>query len=93
MGVGEPARDLLAVTGDERDGGALVEQVTPGGPAAKSGLKGGTQTQTVQGQSFTIGGDVITASMRFTNSGENFRRTAPKPMDCSLPVRAGRSER
>ncbi len=42
-------------------GGALIEQVTPNGPAQKAGLKGGTQTTTVQGQAFTIGGDVITA--------------------------------
>jgi S1-C subfamily serine protease len=41
--------------------GALVSAVKAGGPAAKAGIKGGTSTVTVQGQSFTIGGVVITA--------------------------------
>ena len=39
--------------------GALVEQVSSGSPAAKAGLKGGTQTVDVQGQQYTIGGDII----------------------------------
>ncbi len=39
--------------------GALVEQVASGGPAAKAGVKAGSKTVTVQGQSFTVGGDVI----------------------------------
>ena len=43
----------------ESQGGALVEQVSPGSPAAKAGIKGGDQTVTVQGEQFTIGGDVI----------------------------------
>ncbi len=41
--------------------GALVATVQAGGPAAKAGIKGGTSTVTVQGQPFTVGGDVITA--------------------------------
>jgi S1-C subfamily serine protease len=41
--------------------GAMVDSVTPGGPAAKAGVKGGTHSVTVQGQSFNVGGDVITA--------------------------------
>ncbi len=41
--------------------GALVGTVQPGSPAAKAGIKGGTSTVTVQGQQFTVGGDVITA--------------------------------
>ncbi len=40
--------------------GVLVEQVVPGSPAAKAGLLAGTQTATINGQSITIGGDVIT---------------------------------
>jgi S1-C subfamily serine protease len=40
-------------------GGALVEQVTPDSPAAKSGLKGGDRSVTVQGQQYVIGGDII----------------------------------
>ena len=36
-----------------------MEQVSPGSPAAKAGLKGGTKTATVQGEQFVTGGDVI----------------------------------
>ena len=45
------------------DQGALVQQVTPGGPAAKAGVKGGSgnATVTVDGQRIQAGGDVITA--------------------------------
>jgi S1-C subfamily serine protease len=41
--------------------GALVGTVYPGSPAAKAGLKGGSQTVTVSGLQITVGGDVITA--------------------------------
>ena len=45
------------------DHGALVQAVTPGGPAAKAGVKGGNgnATVTVAGQRIQAGGDVITA--------------------------------
>jgi S1-C subfamily serine protease len=45
------------------DQGALVQAVTPGGPAAKAGVKGGNgnATVTVAGQRIQAGGDVITA--------------------------------
>ena len=36
-----------------------MEQVSPGSPAAKAGIKGGSKTVTVQGEQFTVGGDVI----------------------------------
>jgi S1-C subfamily serine protease len=61
MGVG-----LKTITSDianslnmNSQGGALVEQVSPGSPAAKAGVKGGSKTVTVQGQQFVTGGDVI----------------------------------
>jgi len=41
--------------------GALVAAVKAGSPAAKAGIKGGSSTVTVQGERFTVGGDVITA--------------------------------
>ncbi|HEX7976789.1 MAG TPA: trypsin-like peptidase domain-containing protein, partial [Anaerolineales bacterium] len=41
--------------------GALVEEVTAGGPAEKAGLQGSTQQATINGQATTVGGDVITA--------------------------------
>ncbi len=41
--------------------GALVEQITTGGPAAKAGLKASTSQTTIAGQNIPVGGDVITA--------------------------------
>lgn len=41
--------------------GVLVEQVTPGSPAAKAGLRGGTTQAQVYGQQVTLGGDIIVA--------------------------------
>lgn len=39
--------------------GALVQSVISGGPAASAGLRGGSQSETVQGSQYSIGGDVI----------------------------------
>ena len=39
--------------------GALVQSVTNGGPADKAGLKGGNIPAQVNGQTITIGGDII----------------------------------
>jgi S1-C subfamily serine protease len=41
--------------------GWLIAQVTSGGPAAEAGLQGGTRQVTVDGQSVTIGGDIVIA--------------------------------
>jgi S1-C subfamily serine protease len=41
--------------------GALVVDVTSGGPASAAGLLGSTQQTTINGQSVQVGGDVITA--------------------------------
>ena len=41
--------------------GALVDTVTAGGPAAAAGLRGGTHEEQFQGQTVTVGGDVIVA--------------------------------
>jgi S1-C subfamily serine protease len=41
--------------------GVLVVSTIPGGPAAKSGLRGGTTTVTVDQQKIRIGGDIITS--------------------------------
>jgi 2-alkenal reductase len=41
--------------------GALVETVTPGGPADKAGLKASQNQVTIDGQQVSVGGDVIIA--------------------------------
>jgi S1-C subfamily serine protease len=51
--------DIAGMFNLQSQGGALVEAVSPGSPAAKAGIKAGDQNVTVQGEQFTIGGDVI----------------------------------
>ena len=41
--------------------GALVDRVTPGGPADRAGLRGGTEQESFLGETIWRGGDVITA--------------------------------
>jgi S1-C subfamily serine protease len=41
--------------------GALVQQVTPGSPAAKAGIQGGDVQAQLNGSSIVLGGDIITA--------------------------------
>lgn len=41
--------------------GVLVEDVSPGSPAEKAGLRGSSSTVTIDGQDIQIGGDVIVA--------------------------------
>ena len=53
--------DLAKTLGYKVDEGALVSAVRAGGPASTAGIRGGSSTVTVQGQQFTVGGDVITA--------------------------------
>jgi len=61
MGVGLQTitSDIASTFGVKTQGGALVLDVAPGSPAAKAGIRGGDRTVTVQGQQFTVGGDVI----------------------------------
>jgi S1-C subfamily serine protease len=42
------------------DKGVLVQEVRPGSPAAKAGLKGGTTQVVLAGETYWLGGDVIT---------------------------------
>jgi S1-C subfamily serine protease len=43
------------------DHGVLIGKVESGSPAAKAGLKAGTTQATIQGQTMTLGGDIITS--------------------------------
>ena len=45
--------------GTTQQSGALVTQVLSNGPAAKAGIKGGTKSVTIDGQSLKVGGDII----------------------------------
>jgi S1-C subfamily serine protease len=42
------------------DHGVVVARVAPGSPAGRAGLRGGNDQATIDGQSITLGGDVIT---------------------------------
>ena len=66
------------------DHGVLVEQVRPGSPAAEAGIQGGTTQVVVGGESFLVGGDVITmADGQVVESAEELRSvvTSKKPGD------------
>jgi putative serine protease PepD len=42
------------------DRGVLIQRVRPGSPAEKAGLRGGSRTVVVSGQTYSLGGDVVT---------------------------------
>jgi S1-C subfamily serine protease len=57
---------VLYVAGDYADalelptqGGLLVQEVTPGSPAARAGIKGGRQVVQIGNQQLIVGGDFI----------------------------------
>ena len=59
VGLQTLTSDIAGMLNMKNQGGALVQQVSPDSPADKAGIQGGDQTVTVQGEPFTIGGDVI----------------------------------
>jgi S1-C subfamily serine protease len=66
------------------DHGVLVERVRPGSPAADAGIQGGTTQVVVDGESFLVGGDVITmADGQAIESAEELRSvvTSKQPGD------------
>jgi S1-C subfamily serine protease len=52
--------EFAKVLGLKVDRGAMVVDVTPGGPADKAGLRGGNRQLQVGNLLFTVGGDIIT---------------------------------
>ena len=53
--------DISKALGVNVDQGVLVAGVATGSPAAKAGIKGGSQQTAIQGQTYVTGGDVIEA--------------------------------
>jgi S1-C subfamily serine protease len=51
--------DVAAMFGIDTSGGVLVEEVSPGSPAATAGIRGGGHVVSIQDQTFTLGGDII----------------------------------
>ncbi len=61
LGVGGSALtpDVAKAAGLDLESGALIETVSTGSPAAKAGIKGGSEQVDVGGQTYVVGGDVI----------------------------------
>jgi S1-C subfamily serine protease len=53
--------DVAKALGLRNNSGVLVASVVSGSPAAKAGIKGGSTQKTLQGQTYVVGGDLITA--------------------------------
>ena len=54
--------DLAQAMGlESNQRGALISEVTPGGPADQAGLRGSEQSVEIDGQSVNVGGDVVTS--------------------------------
>jgi S1-C subfamily serine protease len=53
-------RELAASVRLPTDTGVLIQSVRPGSPAAAAGLRGGSTQVVVDGESYLVGGDVIT---------------------------------
>jgi putative serine protease PepD len=58
---GQTVTDDLAAALGVAGAGVLVAEVVEGSPAAEAGIQGGSEQASVQGQTYVVGGDVITA--------------------------------
>jgi S1-C subfamily serine protease len=74
--------------------GALVARVVAGSPADRAGLEGGDTSVVVNGESYVVGGDVITAAGgRPVTSSDDVRRViAAKQPGQTLPLRIRRGD-
>jgi S1-C subfamily serine protease len=60
LGISGVAIDgSLAALNLESERGVLVQEITPGGPAAKAGIRGGDTPASLNGSPMALGGDVI----------------------------------
>jgi S1-C subfamily serine protease len=80
-------RELAANVRLPADKGVLIQSVRPGGPAAQAGIHGGTTQVVVDGESYLVGGDVITkADGQPIESADELRSviTSKKPGDALI---------
>lgn len=70
ISITDMSYELSKAVGANVTYGVLIEQIVKGGPAAESGLKSGTQSVDIAGQTYTIGGDVVISvnGTRITNT-------------------------
>jgi S1-C subfamily serine protease len=61
---------LAEASGTNYTYGVLVEEVVAGGPASQAGLRAGSQTATIDGEQYLVGGDII-VSMNGTKIVDN----------------------
>jgi S1-C subfamily serine protease len=54
--------EQISSLADLPESGAIIARVVPGSPAERAGLLGGTQNVVVDGESYVLGGDVVTAA-------------------------------
>lgn len=67
--LGPPRIGMGVVLGETRDGGARIAAVTPGGPAAKAGLRSGDVIRSVHGKTTATPEDLM-AALRGVQKGQ-----------------------
>jgi S1-C subfamily serine protease len=96
VGVHEFSPDVASLYDFPVSRGLLVEQVYRGSPAAKAGVRGGVVGVIVSGESYVVGGDIITRLDGVPMTSETRFRdliAARKPGDrVSLQIRRGSKE-
>ena len=96
VGVHEFSPDVASLYDFPVSRGLLVEQVYRGSPAARAGVRGGAVGVIVSGESYVVGGDIITRLDGLPMTSETRFRdliAAKKPGDrVSLQIRRGSKE-
>lgn len=90
--------DLAAIFNLPQPEGFLVKTVAKGSPAEEVGIRGGTRTATIDGQTLVVGGDVLLAVdgipaenlADYTRMREHLQRLAPGATITVTVLRAGR---
>ena len=77
------------------DRGVLIGVVRPGSPAARAGLRGGSSSATVDGETLTVGGDIVVSVdgrrvVHFSDLAETVARLRPGAHVTLGVIRGGR---